>query len=476
MHRSVSHTGKKKRIWAGLAGKKGLAALAIALLIGLSAKAQEQIAEDTATVHNLKDAFTKGRAEGHVRNFFMATVNQGALSDYYANATGARLGYSTAPVHGFRLAFAGMFTYNTFSSGLQIPDSLSGKLPRYELELFDVEHPENKHDLDRLNELFLEYKSRYFMATAGRFSFHSPLINPQDGRMKPYVVQGLRAVVPVKKSGALTMAWLSHFSPRSTASWYSAGEAIGVYPVGVSENGSPSGYRSHTETKGVAVAGAQFTPLKKLQTEVWNYWLHNISNTTYGRGIIELKPGIKIGAEALYQQQSGNGGNPDPELAYFPDQQQWLAGGMLAYEPRSWHFSANYLHIGGGGRFLFPKEFGREQFFITLSRGRLEGLGNTDAVTLRTRRNWASQLSAEIALTKTWLPGLPNYQFNKYGAVSYVNTLLDIHYRPATKALDGLSFRILYIGRYTNKAKLPLEKMFYNTNFQHVAFVTQLNF
>ncbi|RYE13593.1 MAG: porin, partial [Sphingobacteriales bacterium] len=406
--------------------------------------AQEHTLEDTATVHNLKEVFTKGRAEGHVRNFFMATSNKGSLSDYYANATGARLGYTTARVKGFRIGFAGIFTYNTFSSNLQEPDSLSGKLPKYELELFDVEHPENQHDLDRLEELYLEYKNRQLTAMVGRFSFQSPLINPQDGRMKPYAVQGAKITIPVKKTGIVTLAWLSRFSPRSTVNWYSTSEAIGIYTTGVSADGIASEYGHQTQTKGVAVAGAQFAPSEKLEGEVWNYWLHNISNTTYNRAIWKPRKGIKLGGEALYQQQSGNGGNPDPALAYFPDQQQWLVGGMLAYEPQKWHFSANYLHIAGHGRFLFPREFGREQFFTTVSRGRLEGVGNAKAFTLRMRRNWASQFSAELALTKTWLPGASNYQFNKYSAVSYVNTLLDIQYRPTAKVLEGLSLRLLY--------------------------------
>src|SRR5690606_6020591 len=147
------------------------------------------------------------------------------------------------------------------------------KLPRYELELFDIEEPENKADLDRLDEAYLEYHTQHVKATIGRFSFNSPLINPQDGRMKPYSVQGISLEIPVKQTAKISLAWLNHFSPRSTTAWYQTGESIGIFSTGVHENGRPSGYKSQVQTLGVAVAGFQWQKSGFLTTEVWNYWL-----------------------------------------------------------------------------------------------------------------------------------------------------------------------------------------------------------
>src|SRR5690606_9470266 len=160
----------------------------------------------------------------------------------------------------------------------------------------------------------------------------------------------------------------------------------------------------------------------------------------------------------------------------FPDQRQWLVGGQVAYEPTSWHFSANYLYLGKESRFLFPREFGREQFFATLPRGRLEGLGNATGLTFKVRKNVQKKLTAEAALTKTWLPSAGNFKINKYGATSYWNGLLDLQYTPASEPLQGLSFRLLYLARLSPETELPLEKQFYNTNFHHFNFVTQLTF
>ncbi|EJF11469.1 hypothetical protein [Pontibacter sp. BAB1700] len=438
--------------------------------------AEQHAVSDTVQIRSAKDLFTKGEIEGHVRNYFMATFNHGSLSDNYANAIGAEIGYKTASLHGFRFGFAGLFTYNLFSSNLGERDFISEKHPKLEMELFDIEDPHNKADLDRLDELYLEYNSARLQAKIGRFSFTSPLMNPQDTRMKPYSFQGIKVQLPFQEKGLLTMAWFDHFSPRSTVEWYRAGETIGIFSPGVDEWGKPSGYPHHTHTKGVAVTGLQLKPNKRLQAEAWNYWIENVSNNSYGRAVVEVVPQVKAGIEGLYQFQVGNGGNPESTLVYFPDQQQWLAGGMLAYEPNNLHLSLNYLHIDGGGRFLFPREWGREQFFATISRGRLEGVGKSDLLVAKGRKKWSDNFSSELSVAKSWLPAPNDYRYNKHGAISYWGWVADLNYSPSKPVLDGLSFRLLYIGRTSPEIDIPLKDMYYNTNFHNINFVTQLTF
>ncbi|TXK45850.1 porin [Pontibacter qinzhouensis] len=434
---------------------------------------------DTVQVKSVQELFTKGTVHGHVRNYFMATWNHHQLSDNYANAIGAEIAFKTATFHGFRMGFAGLFTYNLFSSGMTHRDHVTGKYPKLELELFDVEDPQNKADLDRLDELYLEYKAGWLHAKAGRFSFTSPLMNPQDTRMKPYSFQGINLKFPIQDKALLTLAWFDHFSPRSTVEWFKAGESIGIFPTGVDMQGNRSGHAHHTETRGVAVTGLQVnTGFAKhsITAEVWNYWIENVSNTSYGRATIEIAPRVKAGLEGLYQEQAGNGGDQEEALAYFPDQQQWLVGSQLAYEPGSWSMSFNYLHIDGNGRFLFPREWGREQFFATLSRGRMEGTGRSDLLVAKVKRRWSDRLSVEVAASKAWMPALGNYRHNKYGAVPYIGWLVDISYSPVKPILKGLNFRLLYVGKTSPGTDLPLEAMYYNTNFHNLNFVTQLNF
>lgn len=457
-------------------------ALATALLfisawsaaLGQEHHASEQA--DTVAIHSVKELFTKGQVGGHVRNYFMATWNHRSLTDNHANAIGAEIAYKTAPYHGFQLGFAGLFTYNLFSSDIAQRDPVSGELPKLELELFDIQDPENKADLDRLDELYLEYKTEWLHAKAGRFSFTSPLMNPQDTRMKPYSFQGVSLQVPLQEKGAFTLAWFDHFSPRSTVEWFPADETIGVFPPGVDEQGNPSGYLHHTQTKGVAVAGLQLAPNRQIRTEIWNYRIENVSNTTYGRAVVGLVPRVEAGVEGLYQFQVGHGGNPQSSRAYFPDQKQWLLGGMLAYAPANWHLSLNYLHIGEEGRFLFPREWGREQFFATLSRGRVEGTGKATLLAAKARKQWSDRLFLEAAVAKSWLPDVQDYPSNKYGATSYWGWVTDLNYRPKEPVLEGLSFRLLYIGRVSPETDIPLKDMYYNTNFHNLNFITQITF
>lgn len=430
---------------------------------------------DTAAVRNIQQVFTKGHFHGHVRNYFMATWNHRELSDNYANAIGAEIGYRTAWVHGFRMGFAGLFTYHMFSSGIHEQDPITGKHPKLELELFDVEDAENKADLDRLDELYLEYQGKGLKARVGRFGFTSPLINPLDTRMKPYSVQGLDLQVPLYRHGLLTLAWLDHFSPRSTVSWFKAGESIGIYTPGLGTGGNPSAYPHHTNSRGVAVAGLQHSS-RKLSAQAWNYYIDNISNNSYGRVVMTLAPRLQAGLEGLYQARVGTGGNSEEDHAYFPDQRQWLAGGMLAFEPQDAHFSVNYLHVGTGGRFLFPREWGREQFFATVSRGRMEGSGKSDLLVGKARKHWSDRFSSEAAVMKAWLPAADDHRHNKYGAVSYWGWLADLQYKPANPVLQGLSFRLLYVGRVSPNHSLPLKDVYYNTNFHNLNLVTQISF
>ena len=445
-------------------------------LTGWSQELHEENNTDTTLVETIPQIFTKGELHGHVRNYFMATWNHKELSDHYANALGAEIGIRTAPFHGFRLGISGLFTYNLFSSNLAGIDPVANKRPLTEQELFDVENPENKDNLDRLESAYLEYRSGKWQAQLGRFSFHSPLINPQDTRMKPYTAQGVQLQVPIHQNSRLTLAWLDHFSPRSVVEWEKAKETIGIYPSGVNFNGAPAMYPHHTATKGVAIAGLAVDGPGPIEWQGWNYWLENISNNSYGRVLLPAGKHLQFGVEGLYQFRVGNGGHSSPDTAYFPEQQMWLAGAMVSYKKKNAQVSLNYLHTGKSGRFTFPKEWGREQFFATLPRGRLEGTGDADLLVAKVKKAWSGAFSSELALAKAWLPAADDFAHNKYGAVSYWSPLADFTYQPVSRPWQGMVFRLLYVAKVSPGDKVPLNKMFYNTNYHQINFVTQINF
>ena len=146
---------------------------------------------DTSHVHSIKEFFSEGELSGHFRHYFMSTLNEGALSDYYANAVGRFIKYESSRWNGFKVGVGGNFIYNLYSSNLMERDELSHRTARFERQLFDITDPENHHDLDRLEELYINYRRKRISLTLGKQSIYSPLVNPQDGRMKPYVLDGL---------------------------------------------------------------------------------------------------------------------------------------------------------------------------------------------------------------------------------------------------------------------------------------------
>lgn len=432
-------------------------------------------APEIDTVKTLKQVFLEGKIGGHVRNFFMNTINNKALSNHYANAIGFELNYETARVKGFSLGIAGLFTFNTFSSKLAALDSITNKAARLETELFDKEDPTNKSDLDRLDELFLSYEAANFEVLFGRFTFNSPLINPQDGRMKPYSVQGINANVFINKTATLKFAAFNNFSPRGTIKWYSIDDVLGIYATGVNSDGTPAKYHGETNSNLVLVIGLQKNFGTAVKIDFWDYLIDNVSNTAYVKAELNLNKNLVLGFEAQQQNQVGNGGNAIPALAYFNQNNSFLYGSKLGYHKNNFDVSLNYLKITNDGKFLFPREIGREQFFVTVPRGRLEGLSNSSVLMLKSKLKLDKQWDLEVDLGEAWLPTFNNSVQNKYGASSYHNAIANVIYAPKSKTLEGLSFKLLYVTKI-GAEDIPLAHQYYNVNFHNINLITQLKF
>ncbi|NNE26653.1 MAG: hypothetical protein HKN09_07400, partial [Saprospiraceae bacterium] len=157
-------------------------------LYSLGAQHSVNVHRDSLEVHNIKEWFRSGSIHGHFRNYFMTTVNSGSLNDYTANATGGALAFSTAEYYGFSIGVKGIFTFNTYDNELLRIDEASNKFANWETELFDLTRPEEKKDLDRLEELYLKYAFGNNYISYGKLDINKgPLLKRRDGRMKPFV-------------------------------------------------------------------------------------------------------------------------------------------------------------------------------------------------------------------------------------------------------------------------------------------------
>ena len=85
--------------------------------------------------------------------------------------------------------------------------------------------------------------------------------------------------------------------------------------------------------------------------------------------------------------------------------------------------SASYLKAFDTGRFLFPRELGREDFYVSHPRSWVDGFGDTEIYMLRfryrkeTKQNGRVYIDTRIA--KIDAPPIDDARFNKYGLPSY---------------------------------------------------------
>ncbi|MEZ4917592.1 MAG: OprD family outer membrane porin [Saprospiraceae bacterium] len=432
-----------------------ITSVVVAVLFSIAAPqnvfAQEATNQDTAIqITSPVEAFQKGHTKMHFRNFFMSTDNEKDLSDYYALGIGGTLRYETASFHGFKFGISGMFNYNLASSDLTARDSITGAKNRYEAGLFDVTDPGNTNDLDRLEELWISYTWNKGSAVLGKQLLKTPFINFQDGRMRPTEEEGIWVETKVNKSTNFQGGWLWKMSPRSTVRWYDVGASIGTYPQGKNIHGMPSGYLNQLESKGIGLIGLKHQAGKHLNIEVWDQFVENMFNTVFTQmeytQPVKNSQKIVAGVQLMYQNSVSDGGNTDQNITYFPTSEHASAiSGRLLWANKYWKTSLAYTYLGKGGRFLSPREWGKEPFYTFMPRERTEGTGNTHSMVARI--DWKAKktpFSASLAVGNFILPDVLEFRLNKYALPSYYQINTDLRYQ-FSGWLKGLSSHLLVV-------------------------------
>ncbi len=403
-----------------------------------------------AHANNLLEAFEHGHFHGHFRTYFMATDNTRDLSDYHALAAGGGLHFSTAPWHGFSFGVGGLFNYNLTSSDLSARDSLTGAVNRYEIGLFDVEDPKNRDDLDRIEELWLRYQWKKSRITIGQQSLQTPFVNYQDGRMRPTAEAGAWAEINKLKNTKIEGGWLWKISPRSTVDWYGIGESIGLYPKGLNLDGTGSGYRENLESAGIGILGITRQLGKRTKIQVWEQYVENIFSTSFAQADYThpFKNGNKLllGLQITHQDALAYGGNVDASKTYFEKGgRSNVISTQVGWQHGDWQALAAYTRITSDGRFLSPREWGREPFYTFMPRERVEGSGDSHSITGRV--NWQNpnkKIRIEASYGHFYLPGVKNPAVNKYAFPSFSQCNLDVRYSFGGM-FEGLRAQFLYV-------------------------------
>ena len=137
---------------------------------------------------------------------------------------------------------------------------------------------------------------------------------------------------------------------------------------------------------------------------------------------------------------------------------------MAGWQKGSTEFNVNYNRITAHGRYLMPREWGRDPFYTFLPRERNEGYGDVHAWMARISRGfpktgWRFSLAGGVYR----LPDVKNFRLNKYGMPSYAQVNADVRYR-FRGWLQGLDAQFLFVakpgmGHTYNEARYRINKV-----------------
>ena len=403
--------------------------------------------KDTNTLSHF---FENGRFYGHTRSYMAGTINPGDLTDYYAWGIGAGIGYETPKFFKhFQVGLSGFFMFNIKSSDLSKVDPKTNQANRYEIGLFDIERPEDHEDLDRLEELFIKtHLGKKSTLTIGRQIPQTPFINPQDGRMRPTLIEAAAFDLNEFKNLNLHGEYIWRISPRSTVRWFETAESMGIYPVGVDINGKPSQYKNNVESGRVGIIGAVYQK-KQWNIQFWETYIDNVLNTAQLKAEWKSKTlagkNWIFGGQYIQQNAVGNGGNEDPTKAYTQENSSSnVFSGRLGQQSAKFDWFLNGTRITAKGRYLMPREWGRETFYTFMPRERNEGFGDVTAITVNTFFKPKKNIKIELSGGYFQLPDVKNFALNKYGLPTYSQINLGLTYQ-FDHYLKGLNALLLVV-------------------------------
>jgi hypothetical protein len=432
---------------------------------------------------SLLAAFRKGKVSGHFRYNFMATDNAKGLSDYHAHAAGGGIKFESAGFRSFQFGISGFFAFNLGSTNLATADPKTGQPNRYEIGLFDIEDLSNKSNLSRLEELYLKYNfKKTATLTLGKQLINTPFINLQDGRMRPTAVEGLWADINLPFQLKIEAGYLYGISPRSTMRWFKPGESIGLYPQGLATTGRKANYRDNLKSSAIALLGLTYSRGPNWKWQLWNLYADQLFNSLLLQADFQqelsTKDKIYASVQAIRQDAIDKGGNPDPDKTYFEKGgHSQTFGARAGWKNERLDISVNFNRITSAGRYLLPREWGRDPFFTFLPRERNEGLGDVTAWVGKMGYLFPkARIRAQVAAGHFALPDVTNHILNKYGMPSYNQLNLDLRYG-FPHPFEGWTAQLLYVYKrklgntyndekyVINKVNMSLYNLVLNFNF-----------
>jgi hypothetical protein len=184
--------------------------------------------------------------------------------------------------------------------------------------------------------------------------------------------------------------------------------------------------------------------------QFWDHYVDKVFHTMMGQ--VERKwkrneeTSLEGGFQYVFQHPVAGGGNREPSKSYFdPGARTHIASGRLGFVKRDFTVRFNFTRIGKGGRFLMPREWGREPFYTFLPRERNEGAGDVNALSLNFIRSLnRKRTRMEFSYGYYDMPDLRKFNLNKYQIPSYHQILFDVRHS-FHGFLTGLDMEVLYV-------------------------------
>ena len=359
---------------------------------------------------------------------------------------------------------------NAFSSDFWVPDPVTGQPNRYESGLFNLLDPQDRF-FGRLELLSLAFTQSKFGVKVGKMGIQTDWVNAQDGRLSPTVVEGVHTWFALSTNWTVNGWAINRMNVRGSKDWLSVGETIGLFPQGRSPFGKPATYLGNTtspwlgilELEGKMKGGRNIRFSQTYAANVFaTYW------ATYERS---SKKGLVIwtsGIQAGMQHGLGDGGNADPQKQYKdPSDLSFAVSGKLNWKKGPWETQLSATQVGGKGRWLSPREWGKDAWYTFIPRERNEGFETVTAAV-----GYLSYRFEKVGIQAYTFAGihiLSNPQYaaaNKYNFPSYRQHNLGLRY--VSKNLKNLDFHLILVVKepLTNQ-KLSTIQQYNKVNLLH---------
>lgn len=359
---------------------------------------------------------------------------------------------------------------NAFSSDFWVPDPVTGQANRYESGLFNLLDPQDRF-FGRLELLSLAYTHSKFGVKVGKMGIQSDWVNAQDGRLSPTVVEGVHAWFVPATNWKVTGWAINRMNVRGSKDWLTVGETIGFFPQGRSPFGKPSAYLGNTtspwlgilELEGKMKGGRSLRFSQTYAANVFaTYWATYEKTSKKSLGI------WTSGIQAGMQHGLGDGGNADSQKQYkSPSDLNFAVSAKLNWKKGPWETQLSATQVGGKGRWLSPREWGKDAWYTFIPRERNEGFETVTAAV-----GYLSYRFEEVGIQVYTFAGihiLPDPQdaaANKYNFPSYRQHNLGLRYVP--KNLKNLDFHLILVVKepLTNQ-KLSTVQQYNKVNLLH---------